>query len=480
MQDDRNQDDADHTDNDPHDEVDEAAALEARKEESREREALLEERRARQTGKGRKRNVPLSMALALLGGALALLMLLVGPTRTLQIFGILEREDPALTSQVGLGVDKEVEDDVRLDFTVPAPPEEVEEKTDPNAALKTQLAALQKELEALQRKKNPGLSKDELRKAMDRYNAKMNAKLDEERERMKRENDRLRAAAAQAEEERRRAMEEAKRQLEMMKDAQSLEEEQRTSSGVIVDDGAKPPRPGPRVSGEASERILNQNEQFLASAADSVTETSLSQPLADPSRTIVQGTIISAVLETAINTELPGNIRAQVMEPVFSFDGRRILMPAGTVLVGQFNNDVQLEQKRVLIAWNRAITPKGQSIALGSTGADKLGRSGTAGNVDNRYMKKLGAAVLVSAIGAVPSALSSMGGNSSSSSGTTINIGGGGGGQGGGGQMIASVGGAIADQGKGFLEKFLNLPPIIRIPQGEEIRVFVNRDLVFR
>ena len=475
-------DDTERPDDDPHDEIDGAAEAKAREQDAKDREVLLEERRARQTGKRpRRRNMQLALALILLGSALGLFTLAVGPTRMLQILGLTSGTGPQ-TSQVDLGVDKPPKEDPRLDFLVPPSPEEAKDDTDPNAALKAQLAGLQKELEAMQRAKKPGVSQKELQKMIDRYNKRISDKFDDERERMKQENEKLRAAAAQAEEERRRALEEAKRKMDELSDAQKLDKLQRESSGVIVDDGAKPPKHGYRTGDADTPPTLDQNEQFLASAAKTVTETSLSQPLPDPSRTIVQGTIISAVLETAINTELPGNIRAQVMEPVFSFDGRRILMPAGTTLVGQFNNSLELEQKRVLIAWNRAITPKGQSIAIGSTGTDKLGRSGTGGNVDNRYAKKIGAAVLISAIGAAPAALSSLGG-SSSSSGTTINVGGGGsggGGQGGAGQMLAGVGGSIAEQGKGFLDKFLDLPPVIRVPQGEEVRVFVNRDLVFR
>jgi type IV secretion system protein VirB10 len=185
----------------------------------------------------------------------------------------------------------------------------------------------------------------------------------------------------------------------------------------------------------------------------------------------VQGTIISAVLETAIDTQLPGNLLAQVIEPVYSFDGSRVMMPAGTILIGQFRNDVDLAQKRVLIAWNRAITPDGQSVALGSTGTDTLGRAGTEGNVDNRYGTKFGAAILVSAITALPQAIAAS--SRSSSSGTTVNVGGG-------SQLASQVGTQVGGQASGVLDQYLSLPPVIRVPQGEEIRIFVNRDLVFR
>jgi type IV secretion system protein VirB10 len=243
---------------------------------------------------------------------------------------------------------------------------------------------------------------------------------------------------------------------------------QRESSSVVVDAADAPA--GVTTESDKSATDQNQNALFLKTAANSTFQTSVSRRLPDPSHTVVQGTIISAVLETAIDTELPGNIRAQVMEPVYSFDGARVLMPSGTILIGEFNNDVNLAQRRVLIAWNRAITPSGQSIALGSTGADTLGRSGTEGNVNNRYGTKFGAAILISAITTLPSILFNR--NSQSESGTTS--------KGGGGQVAGQMSDTASDQASGVLDKYLSLPPAIKIPQGEEIRIFVNRDLVFR
>jgi len=95
-------------------------------------------------------------------------------------------------------------------------------------------------------------------------------------------------------------------------------------------------------------------------------------------------------------------------------------------------------------------------------------------------MTKFGAAAVISAITIAPSMIAdSIGGNDSNRSGTTINVGGSTGG--GSGQAIASsVGGSLGEQTNGVMEKYLNLPPVIRVPQGEEIRIFVNRDLVFR
>lgn len=441
------------------------------------REELIGARRARQQGtSSRNRNSRLLMSGVVILGGIVLFVVFVGPAGAFKFLSGMGNGSQK-TSQVNMNVGKDHDDTAHLDFVVPAPPVAEKKEIDPNIALNAKFKALQDQLEELQRNKQPGASTADLQNMLSKYNEAMTQKLQEERKAMAEENAKLRAQADQAEEARRQADEAAKLEALSLQERQKLDQKQRESNAVIVDGASGPVGQitagdsASDVSGDANRQDLNKDETFLKSQASSVVQTSMSQKLRDPSRTVVQGTIISAVLETAIDTQLPGNLRAQVIEPVYSFDGSRVMMPAGTILIGQFRNDVNLAQKRVLIAWNRAITPKGESIALGSTGTDILGRAGTEGNVDNRYATKFGAAILVSAITALPDMISSAG--RSSSSGTTVNVGGG-------SQFASQAGTQVGGQASGVLDQYLSLPPVIRVPQGEEIRIFVNRDLVFR
>ncbi|CUX65889.1 putative conjugative DNA transfer protein [Agrobacterium tumefaciens str. Kerr 14] len=435
-----------------------------------EREVLLNERRAKQTGKGKNRSR--AMLAILLGGTAFVLFVTVGPSGVLKLLGTIG--DGKSTSSVDMEVDREKDKGPHLDFTVPAPPEPPKEKpVDPNQAWNQRFKEMQDKLAEMERRKRP--SADEIREMLSSYKEDVSRKLADERKAMSEENARLREAAQRAEEARRRAEEEASALGAASKEREKLDKKQRESDSVIVDERSNLGS-NSDTSGAGSENAadLDRNKRFLKASASETVQTSVSQKLFDKSRMVVQGTIISAVLETAIDTQLPGNIRAQVMQPVYSFDGSRVLMPPGTMLVGQFNNDVDLAQKRVLIAWNRAVTPDGKSIAIGSTGTDTLGRAGTLGNVDNRYATKFGAAILISAINAVPTMLSQRAGGRSSggdSSGTTVNIG---------GELASNAGKDLSDQSSSILEKYLSLPPVVRIPQGEEIRVFVNRDLIIR
>lgn len=468
--------------------VDEAK-MEADTRRAAERDALLEERRARQMGGARRQRSGRFLVVSTLSAvAFACFVIAVGPTAALQMLGLVETKTGPKTSEVDLEVERLSKETAALDFVVPALEEEKAETVDPNVEWSKRFEELKKELEAVARaNKKPEISLNEVKDLLQKYNEQMGDKLAEERKRMAVENQRLRAEAERLQEEKRRTEEAIRLEDQRRREREELDDLQRESKGVVVDDSRNSLA---SLGGfQADPNDLDGNERFLASAASSVFETTKSSSLADPSRTVVQGTIISAVLETAIDTELPGNLRAQVIEPVYSFDGRRVLMPAGTVLIGTFNNDVEVAQKRVLIAWNRAVTPEGKSVALGSTGTDVLGRAGTAGNVDNRLKTKFGAAALISTITAIPTALASIGGRSNS--GTTINVGAGAGsssrgrgdvgvGQQVAGEVASNAGDQISEQSSSILEKYLSLPPVIRVPQGEEIRVFVNRDLIFR
>lgn len=442
-----------------------------------EREELIAARRMRQQGgKSSGRKVVASMAV--MGVGLVILVVFIGPSSLRSLFG--GGSQGQRTSQVDMEVDRDRSQNVQLDFVVPAKAVPEEKKAvDPTLALNEKLRDLQAQLAEVTRKKQTGASNAEIQQMLARYSETMTQKMEEQRRALTAENERLKAEAARAEEQRRLLEETSKTAAAQLKERQALEKAQRESDAVVVDEagGTMVGSFAPDGSAAGTDD-LNANERFLKASASSVFETSVSTKLADPSRTVVQGTIVSAVLETAIDTQLPGNLRAQVMEPVFAFDGSRVLMPQGTILIGTFNNDVDLAQKRVLIAWNRAITPDGKSVTLGSSGTDRLGRAGTEGNVDNRYLTKFGTAALISAITIAPSMISQnvSGGGQSGRGGTTVNVGSSGGGQ----NIAGSLGGSLSDQSSGVLQKYLDLPPVIRVPQGEEIRIFVNRDLVFR
>jgi type IV secretion system protein VirB10 len=172
----------------------------------------------------------------------------------------------------------------------------------------------------------------------------------------------------------------------------------------------------------------------------------------DPQTTVTQGTLIPAVLETAIDTDVPGFVRAVVSQDVRSYDGSRILVPRSSRLIGQYQSGLQAGQKRAYVIWTRLIRPDGISVDIASPATDFSGMAGLPGKVDNHFFKRFGSAMLLSVIGGLTTV---------ASGGTSLLIGG--------GESAASA--AVAQDGK--------IGPTVRVRVGAPIRVFTARDLDF-
>jgi type IV secretion system protein VirB10 len=118
----------------------------------------------------------------------------------------------------------------------------------------------------------------------------------------------------------------------------------------------------------------------------------------NPALTIPQGTVIPAVLETALDSTRPGGVRALVQRDVSGFDGSRVLIPRGSRLYGEYEASLQPGQKRALVRWTRLIRPDGVTIALDSPSSDPLGRAGIRGKVDSKFLQRFGVALLQSVL----------------------------------------------------------------------------------
>ncbi len=171
---------------------------------------------------------------------------------------------------------------------------------------------------------------------------------------------------------------------------------------------------------------------------------------------VAQGEIISATLETPVNSERPGLIRAIVSRDVRSFDGSRVLIPKGSRLIGEFRADQQVGKRRVLATWNRLIRPDGVAIKLDSPVADASGSMGIPGKVDTHFLARFANAALQTAL--------QIGVNRANRNGNNVIVSGT-------GQMPGMVSQAIIPNA--------DLPPTVRVQAGTSISVFTARDLDF-
>jgi type IV secretion system protein VirB10 len=113
---------------------------------------------------------------------------------------------------------------------------------------------------------------------------------------------------------------------------------------------------------------------------------------------VMAGTIIPASLITGINSDLPGQVIAQVTEHVYdSATGNHLLLPQGSRLLGRYDSVIAYGQSRALMVWNRIILPDGTSIQIDNLpGMDLSGYAGLTDKVDYHGWALFKAAVLSS------------------------------------------------------------------------------------
>ncbi|MFL6720868.1 MAG: TrbI/VirB10 family protein [Sphingomonas sp.] len=231
------------------------------------------------------------------------------------------------------------------------------------------------------------------------------------------------------------------------------------SSPVLVYDGGSAPT---MISaGPNSPRAADGAPALLAGGGAPGTRgfasdnsSARSTALAEPAATVIQGTLIPAVLETAIDTDVPDYVRAVVSQDIKSFDGSRVLIPRSSRLIGEYKGSTQAGQRRAYLMWTRLVRPDGVSIALASPAVDFSGQAGIGGEVNSHFFSRFGSAILLSVLGGA--------GTLATGGASTVIVGGA-------GQSAASV----AAQHDG------NRGPTIKVRQGEPIRVFTARDLIF-
>ncbi|KAA6500685.1 DNA type IV secretion system protein ComB10 [Helicobacter pylori] len=116
-------------------------------------------------------------------------------------------------------------------------------------------------------------------------------------------------------------------------------------------------------------------------------------------RTITADRMIPAFLITPISSQIAGKVTAQVESNIFASMGRAVLIPKGSKVIGYYNNNNQIGQYRLNIAWTRIITPQGINIMLtNARGADVKGYNGLVGQYISRNFQRYGIPLLTNTL----------------------------------------------------------------------------------
>ena len=122
---------------------------------------------------------------------------------------------------------------------------------------------------------------------------------------------------------------------------------------------------------------------------------SAAQPLNNPNTLLLRGTYIRCVLESRIVTDVPGFTSCIVTEPVYSVNGRRLLLPRGSKVMGRYQSDAIIGE-RAAIVWDRITTPNGLDVNMSSPGVDMLGAAGNEGHYSAHWGQRISSALMIS------------------------------------------------------------------------------------
>lgn len=178
---------------------------------------------------------------------------------------------------------------------------------------------------------------------------------------------------------------------------------------------------------------------------------------------LAKGTLLDCVLNTAINSTIPGMVSCTLTRNVYSDNGKVLLLERGSTVTGEFGGRVKTGQTRIYVLWNRIKTPKGVVVNLDSPGSDALGRSGVDGEVDRHWGERIGNAFLLSLIQDAIGYAATRGSNQNGSQQMYF-------------QNTQQTGDNMATT---ILKDSLQIPPTITKKQGERVAIFVARDLDF-
>ena len=226
----------------------------------------------------------------------------------------------------------------------------------------------------------------------------------------------------------------------------------------------------PSTSGSTETAAVRRGASFVDAAAndrDYVLEERVRAPRSPYE--IKTGTIIPGAMISAANSDLPGDIVAQVTRNVYdTATGRFLLIPQGTKLVGRYDAYTALGQERLLIVWNRLIFPDGETLDIGGMqGYDDRGLAGFKDRVNTHFVRTLLNAFLLSAVNASGDALvNSLVDSDGDGTSITLNLA---------QDFTDTTSAAFSD----YLRNRLRIKPTLEIRAGYRFNIIVSEDIDF-
>lgn len=175
---------------------------------------------------------------------------------------------------------------------------------------------------------------------------------------------------------------------------------------------------------------------------------------------LAKGAYLDCVLNTRLNSTVPGMTKCTLTRDVYSDNGATLLLERGSEVIGEYRSNLTQGQTRLFVLWDRVKTPHGVVVNLASPGTDSLGGSGVPGYVETHFWQRFGGAMMLSLVDDLASYAANKG---SGSDGVTFD----------------SSSDTAQSMAAEALKNTINIPPTFYKNQGERVGIFIARDIDF-
>jgi len=211
--------------------------------------------------------------------------------------------------------------------------------------------------------------------------------------------------------------------------------------------------------------LQSSKESQDQSAYKRPTEANVNSATGQP-YVVYEGTLIEAALMNRLDGDTSGPVKVLVTNPVFSHDHQHVLIPDGTVALGESNKIGSIgfgQQRRLAVVFHRMIMPDGFSVDLDQfKGLNQIGETGLKDKVNNHYIQIFGSSIALGIISGAAE-VSSTGGVVTGNGADPYKYG------------VAS---SLSQSSTNVLDKFINIPPTITIREGHRVKVYISQDLL--
>ena len=177
---------------------------------------------------------------------------------------------------------------------------------------------------------------------------------------------------------------------------------------------------------------------------------------------LYEGTVLETVLTNRLDGVFSGPVNCMVTTDIYSHNGQRLLIPAGTRALGEVKRVDAFGQERLATTFHRLVLPDGFTVSLDTfRGLNQIGETGLRDQVNHHYLQVFGVSIAIGAIGGLSQAQSRYGTDASPAD-----------------AYRQGVAASLSQSSLRILDRYLSVLPTVTIREGQRVKIYLADDLL--